>query len=342
MKHILTCFLTLLSLTVCAQPVMKVDSIVFLTGYVKQVVVYFDYDSNGRVIAQHYGEGENKIEYEYDGNGLLTKEITKGYTMVLSSRMGKPYISTTSYEYDTNGNLLLKYDTNSLEEEYALTDRTEYTYDSRNHRTSMTEYQFRGKNLRFSVKYEYEYTKHGVLKSRNRVENQGSRFWKGDEIVDVGERWKAVCHDLCDKNGNIIFHRNYDTNDTTRYEYLDGNQLSRCMTTNEGNVRSRMEYSYDRNGNPVRADRFYATMYGSDKINHAVTYDIYYNLDLKAEDVCGLEHALSIVEEMGNFRRDEIDYAPRLVNAPTKIYQSSPTFSHDDKLVAHFFYSPLK
>lgn len=187
-------------------------------------------------------------------------------------------------------------------------------------------------------KYVNIYNKKGILTYRKCLVNQGSRFWHGDKIVETEPQWIEVSQDLCDKDGNIILHRDYDTDDTIRYTYSEGHKIIKKEIYRDGHLRQRMEYNYDQHGNVISADNFYIVLMGGKLVEHAFTYTINYNLNEDIADTEGTKQGLHLlIENMKPFILDEIDYMPLMHNIPVRITSYSDEF--EEEMNAYFHYS---
>lgn len=198
--------------------------------------------------------------------------------------------------------------------------------------------KFNQKNTDENRKYVNIYNKKGILTYRKCLVNQGSRFWHGDKIVETEPQWIEVSQDLCDKDGNIILHRDYDTDDTIRYTYSEGHKIIKKEIYRDGHLKQRMEYNYDQHGNVISADNFYIVLMGGKLVEHAFTYTINYNLNEEIADTEGTKQGLHLLlENMKPFILDEIDYMPLMHNIPVRITSYSDEF--EEEMNAYFHYS---
>lgn len=241
------------------------------------------------------------------------------------------YVSV--FMYDSLNNIVNKRFTNN----YYTHDSIEYKYDDKGKLISKMVREYNNKGILIDCRrYDYEYNKHGILTSRKCLVNQGTRFWKGDKIVETGEQWKVVCHDRCDKRGNIIFCRDYKTADSIYYEYDDLNRMTSAEWHHSGRAWKRIEYTYDRHGNPIRADEF-TTIRRNEQLTleHETSITICYDLRHTAKETAGVNKIIKF------FARDEIDYSPSLTNIPTRVSESYAN-DPEEGTTSYYYYSQVK
>lgn len=241
------------------------------------------------------------------------------------------YVSV--FMYDSLNNIVNKRFTNN----YYTHDSIEYKYDDKGKLISKMVREYNNKGIQIDCRrYDYEYNKQGILTSRKCLVNQGTRFWKGDKIVETDEQWKVVCHDRCDKRGNIIFCRDYKTADSIYYEYDDLNHMTSAEWRYSGRVFRRIEYTYDHHGNPIRSDKF-TTIWRNEQptLEHDYSYTICYDLRHTAKETAGVKQAIKF------FARDEIDYSPSFTNIPTRVSESYAN-DPEEGTTSYYYYSQVK
>lgn len=302
------------SLNTFAQDIIVLDSIVVKgaeSDYSRDTSVML-YDSLGRYV----GESTSNVRYVYNANGKIS-EIVDSY----QGEDGQAKYYNKFFEYDANGNVVLTYTVTNRH--YMNTSRTECTYDSDNRALSRTYYEYFHKDGKLAncYRYDYEYKK-GVLVSRTESIPIGTRFWDGDKIVEKEPQWKVVSNDVCDKNGNVVKHYDYENGDTLRYQYDADNRMTTREVYDDGCVRSRTEYTYDRHGNVVGADFFVSEGKGR-ALHHDLTTVINYNLNYLAKDAPLVKDKVS-----RKFLSDDaIDYQSKMTNLPIRI----TVYSYDDE-----------
>ncbi len=279
------------------------------------------YDEKGRLL-------KARSEQKNTGNNVL-KDVT-------IDGVQAPDATTVLFfeecaEYDERGNVVVEY--SKTNHKYRTTYRNEFTYDKDNRRTSYIRYDYSYSGDIADVrKHTYLYNKKGTLTARKEYTYEGSRFWQGNKIVETEPRWKEIAHDLCDKDGNIVLHSDYDNNDTIRYAYTDGNRMVSKELYREGKLQHRVEYNYDQHGNVISADVF------NENMKHEVSHHIEYDLNAKAADTGGIKQELHLgYSALQVFIHKEIDYKPKMVNIPVHI--SHINFDYDDEVNTYFYYS---
>lgn len=246
------------------------------------------------------------------------------------------YVSV--FMYDSLYNIVNKRFTNNSYNN----DSIECQYDDEGKLISKTYRKYNYKGIQTDCyRYDYEYSKHGILTSRKCLINQGTRFWKGDKIVETDEQWKVVCQDHCDKRGNIIFCRDYKTADSIYYEYDDLNRVTSAEWHYSGRTWKRIEYTYDRHGNPIRADQFVTIGINEQlTLEHETSHTICYDLRHTAKETAGVNQVIKFFVH-DEFVHDEIDYTPSFTNIPTRItvsYANGP----EDETTTYYYYSKAK
>lgn len=237
------------------------------------------------------------------------------------------------FMYDSLNSIVNKTFTNNFYNK----DSIECQYDDKGKLISKMCREYNYKGIQIDCRrYYYEYNKQGILTSRKCLVNQGTRFWKGDKIVETDEQWKVVCQDRCDKRGNIIFCRDYKTADSIYYEYDDLNRMTSAEWRHSGRAWKRIEYTYDRHGNPIRADEF-TTIRRNEQLTleHETSITICYDLRHTAKETAGVNKIIKF------FARDEIDYSPSFTNIPTRVSESYAN-DPEDGYVRYFYYSKIK
>ena len=341
------------SMSAFAQKPLHLDSVKCVSITEGEIVVedfnLYKYDSLNRYI----GYGDHGYTVTYDDNGRIVKtrleQKNSGHNMLKDVTVNGVQVPDTTtvlfteecIEYDERGNVVLEYKNTNYK--YGTTYRNEFTYDKENRRTSYIRcnYSSSGKivNMR---KYTYLYDKKGILTARKEYEYEGTRFWQGNRIVETEPRWKEIAHDLCDKDGNIVLHSNYDNNDTIRYTYADGNRMVSKELYRKGKRYDRVEYSYDQHGNVISADVFdfyYNNMQQEvPHMQHEASHIINYNLNVKAADTGGVRQELHLRKSfLLPFIHNEIDYKPKMVNIPLRV--SSYDYDSECEKNAYLFYS---
>ena len=343
MKHFTSISLFILCLMASwpshAQKHLRLDSVRVEKRFNHRTTVY-EYDSQNRYI----GNKEDGFTVEYDQKGRVAKtcDITKTRLLRKSQGQDSDYLTTCEeqyFEYDEKGHLVLDYS----QTDGNITFKNEYTYDAKDRLTSRTQYRYLGKKIRDAQKHVYIYNRKGILKARKEYIFEGTLFWQGDKIVETEPRWREVSHDRCDKAGNIILHRDYETNDTIRYFYAEEHRLVKKEMYRNGQMNSKMEYYYDHHGNVIRADNFYVTTFGTNPVKHAYTYTINYDLNTSAEDTDGIKQDLHLKnqEEMKPFILEEIDYKPKMVNIPVRV-SSSDLFMTEENMYLYYSWDSNK
>lgn len=202
----------------------------------------YSYDENGNVKSIEY-PNKLKFEYEYDSRNLLKglvvtardvvrNEIDKYYTPSSVIEQGggtSTYIYKYEYGYDDNGNMIYKQEP---------IGRTEYKYDEVGRVAEVKD--------RFGRLTRYEY------------DNVGNRI---KEIVEVPT---GISRDSLNSEGlNIRYDYGevYSVEKTYTYDKLN-RLLSIESRDGEGNIVGVNNYSYDNNGNLIRAEeRWRARVY---------------------------------------------------------------------------------
>ena len=202
------------------------------------------YDSNGNKISQTYYAPYNgsltpvyKSEYTYDDHNNPTSQSF--YEGVSAIAQNTPSTTTTSYTYDSNGNMISKQGGSGYWNNY------EYTYDSNGNQTSAIGYH----DSEQSVKHEWTYDENGRQTS--------SITYYYDNYIQ-SEGWVEKQTFEYDQNGNLINRKDYISyngvpSDTpsgqTTYAYdQNGNKIL------EDNGFSKYEWGYDEHGNQIWAD----------------------------------------------------------------------------------------
>lgn len=348
----------LLLLPLLAHTTLRLDSIVVKRDG-NSTCVPFIYDSLGRL---------NRVwgtRLEYNDQGKLCRTVLQYERKQLrptpidktNNEEDEPKLQTLIVtkenvtEYDSNGNIILQYSKNE-NDIYDDTYRTEYTYNNSGKLIAKKHTVFTPNGeVKERWGLQYEYNKKGILASRKQLAYQGTRFWRGDKIVESPElQCKVVGQDRCDKRGNIIFHRDYETGDTLLYEYDDLNRMTSVEWHNGGKTIRSYEYTYDRYGNPTRMDEFSgAGNHPNEYFVHERSYTITYDLNSKSEETAGVKQGvvtdLDFKEYMyiiNRFQRPEIEYTPTFVNVPVCIEYTDPDDPDFDNPKVYYYYSTIK
>lgn len=308
----------------------QVDSLLCETssGYTVFDKYVFSYDSLNRMTKMtrysRRSEGEAwgkplETSLHYDDKGRLVRISTyyeKSSDWDFDTKKFEPkdpYIESTIFEYDEEGHKI---------SECYPSEKVDYTYDNKGRKASATffEEQEQGSQGKWSPvkRYEYVYDSKGVLKNRLHLLPQNPKRWRNGKIVDTGESWLVVCTDLCDKNGNIIECRDYDSDKITRYTYDKNNRMTESRTISPEydslkvskriykNITGKTELLYDSKGNVVHADNYYPTNLSSAKMNHAISVVATYDHEILASEVAGLKEAFFFA--CSDARRNPLKY----------------------------------
>lgn len=313
---------------------MRLDSIMSNDTYFRRLEKYvFEYDSLNRVVSRHsYGKDKKNGWTEYETRTYTYDDKGRVALFTDTAHSSASVVMTTMF-YDEHGNLLKKLIKNGDDDD-ALVDSCTYTYDSSERLTSFTT----SVHNEYPQRVEYEYTKKGILQTRKEYEYIGTRIWDKDKIVDTGNPWKETVRDICDREGRIIMHRDYNSGDTIRFEYSDG-RLIKSERHAEGRITSKKQHYYDHLGNPISTDSYYEILYGGKTLEHAYTYTILYNKDIKAEDVAGIDQIFCLdLTALKGFASGWFGDNPHLVNLPRKV-TSVFVHSQTDEISTTFHYS---
>ena len=199
--------------------------------------------------------------------------------------------------------------------------RYEYTYDKNNRLVRKDRYETK-ENSRLitehlTQKTEYRYNRKGRLKERVRYAPISNRIWKGDKIVRTDNPWREIGRDRCDRHGNIILYRDYDSADTLLYTYTADHKVQGCerRTGDDDEVRHTY-YNYDQWGDLLSME---TNDNRSKQLISECTY-LCYNVFLMANEVPGLSDVMKILsEEFDCLSVPELDYTQTFVHAPIKI-----------------------
>lgn len=335
-RYIVLIFVLSCASTLHAQT-MRLDSIMSNDTNFRRLEKYvFRYDSLNRVVSRHsYGQDKKNGWTEYETRTYTYDDKGRVVSFTDTAHSGASVVLTTMF-YDEHGNLLKKLIKNGDDDD-AQVDSCTYTYDSSDRLTSFAT----SVHNEYPQKVEYEYNKKGILQTRKEYENIGTRIWKRDKIVDTPNPWKETVRDICDRDGRIIMHRDYNSGDTIRFEYSDG-KLIKSERHAEGRITSKKQHYYDHLGNPISTDNYYEILYGGKTLEHAYTYTILYNKDIKAEDVAGIDQIFSLnLTALKNFTSGWFGDNPHFVNLPQKI-TSLFVHSQTDELSTTFHYSYIR
>lgn len=318
---------------------MRLDSIISNDGEFRFTEKHvFKYDSLNRVVSCHSYRQDNKKNwnenqtrtYVYDDKGRLASFSD-------TSHYSGPSVVFTTMFYDEHGNLYKKL-IKAGEGEETYVDSCIYAYDSANRLTSFTT----SDSYEYPQRIEYEYDKKGKLKTRKEYEYIGTRIWDKDKIVDKGNPYKETVRDLCDREGNIIMHRDYNSGDTIRFVYSNG-KLIKSERHAEGRITSKKLHYYDHLGNPIITDNYYEILYGGKTLEHAYTYSILYNKDVKTESVAGLDKIFDLkIRTLKNFTSGCFGDNVQFVNLPRKVTSHFVNRSSCDELSTTFHYSYIR
>jgi len=204
-----------------------------------------EYDESGKILKETQylvksGEAWNIVEYKYNEKGLLTDIITKYYDK----------ISTKSYTYNDNGNLLTYtyYDSKGKlneSEECIYNDKgiltTKYTYNGK----EKDIYDENGKVIEIILIYEDG--KERTFKKLQYDENNNIK--KCTEYRYDGKVFYTIY--TYDDNANLLNITEYDDTDTPsiwiKNEYDENNNLLKTIEYNNNKISGTEEKKYNEN-----------------------------------------------------------------------------------------------
>lgn len=183
----------------------------------------YSYDEKGNVkkISVYTGAKESlrrymTYEFEYNSQGLLTKETTR------SGDLKNTVTGTSINEYNENGQLI-----KNVTESHGTKNETAYIYNENGNVAEKTELSGDSEN---SYLYHYVYN----------YENDGNG--------KITKKSVNLTNTKYDDDGNIVDSYSYD--ETTEYVYENENIVKETVTSSEGNNEI-TEYVY-KNGNMVK------------------------------------------------------------------------------------------
>lgn len=329
--------LVLLCISTLHAQTMRLDSIVTNdTQFDRMEKHIFTYDSLNRAVKRislfrdirNEWNEEVTLTYKYDMHGRVSS--------IIGTLSGEVVRQTAIY-YDERGNMIKKVTTHG-EGDKANVDSCICTYDSADRRTSITQSTLYSNPQRI----EYGYNKKGILCMRKEYENIGTRIWNKDKIVDTGNPWKEIIRDVCDREGNIIMHRDYNSGDTIRFVYSNG-KLIKSERYTEGRITSKKEHYYDHLGNPISTDNYYEIQDGEKTLEHAYTYTILYNKDIKAKEVSGLEMIFDLdILSLKAFTSGYFGDGPEFLSVPCEIISKFVNYCNFEDKTTIFHYSYIQ
>ena len=248
------------------------------------VELVYDTEGQTQVVKDLYGK---ETFYAYDQNGNITQEIQPSglqiqrtydrhlvETETVYTDESPPEGWTTTYTYDTNGNLLTETDPQGnvtrytygrdnrlLSETDALGNTTTYEYDSRGNLTSSTD--------ALGNTTEYQYDSRGNLRILTDAKDNNTRFyydWRGNvtQVIDAegnvteyeydsyGNRTLERRKDVTQPDGSkkdIISYWHYDSEGRVLF-YTDPERIDPNDVANPDNATT--TYEYDANGNQIK------------------------------------------------------------------------------------------
>lgn len=276
--------------------------------------LYLQYNANGKVIRAVPDDNGQIVVKEYDNNGYQTV----GYSMPQDKP--RDYEEFWKYDllHDNDGKLLSEtYSKREGEGDWKLVWRKDNVFDSE-----------------------------GVLTGRIHMIPQTSKKWVNGKIVDTGNNWQEIGRDICDRNGNIIEHKDFDNERLYRFTYDEDNRLVEYSSFYPrydsvhaskrifDKICEKTEITYDRHGNLIHVDRYSPSSSSSKIYTHDATAIATYNLEVDADEVAGLKF---IFEEgwidsdvRKYFKADDIWYDYKFKNAPIYLRVQKPSIEDEE------------
>lgn len=172
-----------------------------------EYISYTYYDLNGNEIFRIYPNGEVTFKH-YDENGNLIKDDEGTYKYNEKNQMiysCNTYNTESFYFYDENGNLI----------EQQIIPQSSSTWVRKIEYNSSNQVVY---EKQFSFEAWYTYNSKGLLEkcTINKFRSNGED--EGDEIYEY------------DKNGNVIYFKNWDVELTFEYEFYPNGKVKRRIT----------------------------------------------------------------------------------------------------------------
>ena len=246
------------------------------------------FDWLGRMISTTDANNQ-KSEYQYNALGLLKSESVPFE--------GTQYRSTTTYEYDKNGNLTLQKQTNG-KPGTSTTSQTEYKYNDRNFLYRVNFYN--GSVIANYVVYGYDKAGNVTsMKTANETQETKYEYDKQNRLqtlTDPMGKTETYTYDrnnnletITDRNGNLTTNKYDELNrvkdvrvklakSTTNVpEFLAYGYASTGLLTREENENLTISYEYDNAGRLIKQTERPAGTSGQQDVVKSFEYDIHNN-----------------------------------------------------------------